>query len=166
MYQKDTERTHICGFHVHQQAWQEIGDLVKSKQVVNKTNQELSTCPCFNFTFCVTFCLSNAMKRSSPPAPRCFCNLPAVLSERNWNHKKRICFVCRNFYIDGAKPKCSWFMWADEVAFNKPNYIRHSPSILEDANSRIRPMRTQTILKDTEPDSHNQRSQLEEQSDS
>ncbi|KAI8092800.1 uncharacterized protein BX664DRAFT_236605, partial [Halteromyces radiatus] len=78
------------------------------------------------------FRVSNIFKKSSPRAPRCFCNRRVILSECDYKLERRLCFVCPNFYIDGARPKCSWFLWAEELAFNKPKYPRHSQQLLED----------------------------------
>ncbi|ORZ19636.1 hypothetical protein BCR42DRAFT_297392, partial [Absidia repens] len=78
------------------------------------------------------FRIFNELKKSSPLAPRCFCNRRVVLTECEYNQKRRICFVCPNFYVDGAKPKCSWFLWAEELAFNRPKYPRHSPLLIDE----------------------------------
>lgn len=130
--------TTICGFHVHERAWKAIGALIQSDNIIHKNNPELSTCPYFNFTFCVTFNLSNTMKKSSPRGPECFCKRPVILSESDNVRNARLCFVCPNFYIAGAKPKCSWFLWAEELAFSKPRHPRHSPLFLEEAQERIK----------------------------
>ncbi|KAI9301353.1 hypothetical protein BJ944DRAFT_169233, partial [Cunninghamella echinulata] len=100
-------------------------------------NPELSTCPFFNFTFCVAFRMTNDFKKLSPPVPKCFCNLRVVISENDFKGKRRISFTCPNFYIDGAKPKCSWFLWAEELVFNKPKYPRHSLQMAQEIHSQI-----------------------------
>jgi hypothetical protein len=133
----DSSTTTICGFHVHERAWRSIGALIQSENIIHKNDPELATCPFFNFTFCVTFNLSNTMKKSSPPGPECFCKRPVILSESDNIRNARLCFVCPNFYIAGAKPKCSWFLWAEELAFSKPRYPRHSPLLLDSARERV-----------------------------
>ncbi|KAI8331738.1 hypothetical protein BC941DRAFT_456081 [Chlamydoabsidia padenii] len=65
--------TGICGFHIHHDAWRAIGDMIRKDQLVDPNDPELSTCPWFNFTFCVTFSLSNTYKKQSPRGPNCFC---------------------------------------------------------------------------------------------
>lgn len=39
--------------------------------------------------------------------------------------RKRIAFKCPHFDIDGAKPKCVWSLWAEEVPFLKPKLPPH-----------------------------------------
>lgn len=125
----------ICGFHIHNAAWRTMGETIDSSQYVDKHHPELVTCPYFNFTFCVAFNLTNTIKTSSPRGrPQCFCQRQVILHESD--DKERLCFVCPNFYKDGAKPKCSWFLWADELAFSRPKYPRHGPELLKEAQAR------------------------------
>ena len=34
-------------------------------------------------------------------------------------------FTCPNYLIDGARPKCTWRLWASEVPFQKTNGCTH-----------------------------------------
>ncbi|KAL0078238.1 hypothetical protein J3Q64DRAFT_1610363, partial [Phycomyces blakesleeanus] len=63
-------------------------------------------------------------KRTYPPSP-CFCNVPIIVHELPNNGRKKIAFSCQNFYIDGARPKCSWFLWAEQVPFRRPRQNLH-----------------------------------------
>ncbi|CAO3611336.1 unnamed protein product [Cunninghamella echinulata] len=84
IYQKsDSIHSHICSFHVHYNAWSTISKQVHNNIPIDPMNPELSTCPFFNFTFCVAFRMTNNFKKLSPPVPKCFCNLRVVISKMN-----------------------------------------------------------------------------------
>ncbi|KAI8339078.1 hypothetical protein BC941DRAFT_422028 [Chlamydoabsidia padenii] len=118
----------MCGFHVHQQAWQRMGNQVKTKQVVDKDDPELWSCPYFNFTYCVVFRVTNQAKKASPLPPRCFCNKRTILTECDYNSKHRICFVC-------PLNKCNWMLWAEQVAFLRRTTPQHVTTSTDDTKA-------------------------------
>ncbi|CAG8472610.1 10613_t:CDS:2 [Cetraspora pellucida] len=110
----------ICGFHIHKDTWDAFFD---NPDRIYPYHPELSTCPFFNFTFCAYFRMRNNYPLSHPPPPLCFCGTPVVM--RFSARDRRLMFVCRNYLIDGARPKCTWHVYADLVAFEKPNGCTH-----------------------------------------
>ncbi|KAI8066821.1 hypothetical protein BC940DRAFT_319681 [Gongronella butleri] len=124
---------HICGFHVHGHAWR-----LALQNGGTIADNELRACPFFNFTYCILYHRTNLLPKSCPPVPECFCSRRVALKETNVGGGQiRLKFVCPNFYIDHAKPKCSWFLWADELAFTKPKHRRHDPQFFKDTIERI-----------------------------
>ncbi|GES76817.1 death-associated inhibitor of apoptosis 1 [Rhizophagus clarus] len=109
----------VCGYHIHKDAWDSFFD---RKYNVNAEHQELAICPFFNFTFCAFFNLRNSYPLSHPSPPNCFCGLPVMM--RHEFHGK-LMFTCPNYLIDGARPKCTWKLWANEVPFQKTNGCTH-----------------------------------------
>ncbi|KAG0187073.1 hypothetical protein DFQ28_006910 [Apophysomyces sp. BC1034] len=117
---------HICGFHIHQRPWDHYRQELHDGKELNPCNSELNICPAFNFTFCVVFSMTNIFRKSSPLVPKCFCNVPVILRELDNKGEQKIAFTCANFDVEGAKPRCSWFLWAGEVPFDKPKHSLHS----------------------------------------
>ncbi|CAB4427587.1 unnamed protein product [Rhizophagus irregularis] len=109
----------VCGYHIHKDAWDSFFD---RKYNINAEHQELAICPFFNFTFCAFFDLRNSYPLSHPSPPNCFCGLPVMM--RHEFHGK-LMFTCPNYLIDGARPKCTWKLWANEVPFQKTNGCTH-----------------------------------------
>ncbi|KAI8378010.1 uncharacterized protein BYT42DRAFT_605547 [Radiomyces spectabilis] len=119
-------RSNICGFHVHQRPWDEFRQRLRDGNDIDPCDSELDICPSFNYTFCVIFRANNPYKKTTPPPPKCFCNMPVILEEGSNKHEKRLYFTCRHLNIDGARPKCSWFLWAEDVPFYVPKYPLHA----------------------------------------
>ncbi|RIA88212.1 hypothetical protein C1645_775524 [Glomus cerebriforme] len=114
----------VCGYHIHKDAW----DSFFVNKHMNANHQELAVCPFFNFTFCAFFDLRNSYPLSHPPPPNCFCGLPVTMRYMNSRaefHGRKLMFTCPNYLIDGARPKCTWKLWADEVPFQRPNGCTH-----------------------------------------
>ncbi|KAF7726854.1 hypothetical protein EC973_008361 [Apophysomyces ossiformis] len=118
--------THICGFHVHQRAWDQFRKTLETGSNVDHHHPELDVCPAFNYTFCVIFRAMNEFPKRPPPVPRCFCNMPVIMRKITDAKTARMSFTCKNFDVEGAKPKCSWILWAEEVPFIKPRYPLHA----------------------------------------
>ncbi|KAG0164858.1 hypothetical protein DFQ30_009309 [Apophysomyces sp. BC1015] len=118
--------THICGFHIHQRAWDQFRRSLQFGSDVDPCHAELDICPAFNYTFCVIFRVNNEFPKRSPPVPRCFCNIPVIIRNVEGKRNVRMSFTCKNFDVEGAKPKCSWVLWAEEVPFIKPRYPLHA----------------------------------------
>ncbi|CAG8455252.1 25052_t:CDS:2, partial [Dentiscutata erythropus] len=115
-----SSRPAICGFHIHKDTWDIFFD---NPDRINPFHSELSTCSFFNFTFCAYFRKRNNYSLGHPPPPLCFCGVPVVM--RFSSRDRRLMFVCRNYLIDGARPKCTWHVYADQVAFEKPKGCTH-----------------------------------------
>ncbi|ORX60274.1 hypothetical protein DM01DRAFT_1332426 [Hesseltinella vesiculosa] len=124
--------SHICGFHVHDQAWQKI---LRDEPV---HDQELEACPYFNFTYCVYFQKTNNYDKACPPVPKCFCNSRVILHEALFPTKTRLQFVCPNFYLENARTKCSWLLAPEELAFRKPKNPRHDANFNTNTLHRLR----------------------------
>ncbi|KAJ8656300.1 hypothetical protein O0I10_008094 [Lichtheimia ornata] len=114
---QDEKAQKICGFHIHGKAWSTF----RERGRLDADDPELSVCPYFNFTFCVRFRVINDYSKQTLAVPRCFCGLRVKMAEQN----DRIVFKCPNYDIDGAKPKCAWNLWAEQVAFGKPQPLLH-----------------------------------------
>ncbi|CAG8753639.1 28094_t:CDS:2 [Gigaspora margarita] len=110
----------VCGFHIHKEIWDKFFD---NPSKINPYDRELSICPYFNFTFCVYFRKWNDYQKNHFPPPLCFCERPVIL--RNTSKNKPM-FVCSNYLINGAKPKCIYHVYADNQAFKKSENCIHS----------------------------------------
>ena len=114
---QDDKAQKICGFHIHGRAW----NMFRERGHLDVNDPELSVCPYFNFTFCVRFRVINDYSKQTLTVPRCFCGLRVKMAEQN----DRLVFKCPNYDIDGAKPKCAWNLWAEQVAFARPQPLLH-----------------------------------------
>jgi hypothetical protein len=114
----------ICGYHIHKDAWDSFFDYgcLYTRNLKFARHPELAICPFFNFTFCAFFDLQNSYPLSHPPPPNCFCGLPVTMRHDN---RGKLMFTCPNYLIDGARPKCTWKLWASEVPFQRPNGCTH-----------------------------------------
>lgn len=146
-YFSASSNKNICGFHVHQQAWQKMGAVIKKKQIVD--DPELHSCPYFNFTYCVVFRTTNTSKKSSPLSPRCFCNKRARMFEIDHNSKHRIYFACPSSSSESSHgSKCNWFVWAEELAFVRPKEPHHNsvlPLLMKHESSPTSPPQVANI---------------------
>ncbi|CAG8852542.1 22659_t:CDS:1, partial [Gigaspora margarita] len=109
----------ICGFYIHKEKWDKFFD---NPGKINLYDRELSICPYFNFTFYVFFRKWNNYQKDHFLPPLCFCERPIIL--RNTRTNKSM-FVCSNYLINGAKPKCTYYVYADNQAFKKSKYCIH-----------------------------------------
>ncbi|KAI8142612.1 hypothetical protein BJV82DRAFT_615499 [Fennellomyces sp. T-0311] len=138
-YRMEKNGGKICGFHVHQRAWDNFRERLKRNQDLDEHDPELMICPYFNYTFCVSFLYINDYARRYPKPPTCFCNLQVAISEEHVKEggriKKRIAFRCPHHAIDGAKPKCTWSCAAELVYFKPPRHPLHSVELLEHSSS-------------------------------
>jgi hypothetical protein len=120
---------YICGFHVHELAWNKLRNHLMQEGHLNADYQELRACPLFNFTFCTIFYITNDYPMKPPSVPLCFCNRPVIIRDNkavsSLNKLKVIEFTCQNCDIEGARPKCSWILRANEVAFPRPKQRLH-----------------------------------------
>ncbi|KAI9014541.1 hypothetical protein CLU79DRAFT_766313 [Phycomyces nitens] len=124
---QDKKRKHVCAFHVHKRPWDHFRKVLKDTGFVDCHSPELSVCPAFNFAFCVIFEVSNPYPKRPYSLSACFCNVSVTVQEVPTNGRKRIALTCHNFYIEGGRPKCSWFLWAEQVPFKKPSQTLHAP---------------------------------------
>ncbi|KAG2219807.1 hypothetical protein INT45_001139 [Circinella minor] len=137
------ERKRICGFHIHQRAWDGFRRQLLKGQDLDQHDPELRICPYFNYTFCVLFHYINDYPKKFPPTPKCFCNLQVIVAEvedydkDSGSYYQRIIFKCPHHDIDGAKPKCTWSLNAEEVPFRRPKYLLHSRD-LDEMVARLR----------------------------
>ncbi|KAI9498227.1 hypothetical protein BDB00DRAFT_504307 [Zychaea mexicana] len=125
------DRKRICGFHIHKRAWDSFRNKLQKGQDLDQHDSELSICPFFNYTFCVCFQYINDYPRRFPPTPKCFCSMHVIIAEVEEEQecggiRKRFAFNCPHHAIDGAKPKCTWSCWAEEVPFRRPKFALHS----------------------------------------
>ncbi|CAG8823559.1 7285_t:CDS:1, partial [Gigaspora margarita] len=150
-------RPAICGFHIHKDTWDIFFD---NPDRINPYHSELSTCSFFNFTFCAYFRKRNNYPLGHPPPPHCFCGIPVVM--RFSARDRRLMFVCRNYLIDGARPKCTWHVYADQVAFEKPKGCTHQMFKKQVTVGLVEPENEKTItnnnssLNDSKNDSSDQ----------
>ncbi|CAG8584702.1 4790_t:CDS:2 [Funneliformis caledonium] len=117
------QKDKICGYHIHKDTWDSFFD----SEGLDAEHPELAICPFFNFTFCAFFHLKNTFRLSHPPPPNCFCKLPVTMRyvySQDLN-REELKFVCPNYLIDGARPKCTWMLSASEVPFKRPNGCTH-----------------------------------------
>ncbi|CAG8754872.1 8083_t:CDS:2, partial [Ambispora leptoticha] len=112
----------FCGFHVHKRSWDMFMRAYMRNERVKRCERELSICPYFNFTFCIVFGIQNEYPKRHPPAPNCFCGKPVVLRTAR---DSRLMFSCANYHISGARPKCTWHLYAEEVPFNNTDFCTH-----------------------------------------
>ncbi|KAG9302880.1 hypothetical protein G9A89_022296 [Geosiphon pyriformis] len=106
----------ICGFHIHKDTW----DSFFNMRHKDPHHSELDVCPYFNFTFCAYFQLQNNFPKYHPPPPKCFCGLLVKMRTTMGAIPGRLQFTCPNYQINGARPKCTWHLWAQEVPFERP----------------------------------------------
>ncbi|KAI7861403.1 hypothetical protein BDF14DRAFT_1887222 [Spinellus fusiger] len=118
-------RSLICGFHLHKRAWDLFRDRLYDKKEFNPSDIELSVCPLFNLTFCIIFGVTNQYHKRTVMTPTCFCNANVVLYEEKLRNKSNFLLTCPNFFIDGARPKCSWSLHANRVPFKKTDRPTH-----------------------------------------
>jgi hypothetical protein len=133
-YQLAADNNHIkikyvCGFHVHERSWNKLRKKLSEGGLITADHPELTTCPLYNFTFCVTFYLTNQYPKCPPSLPVCFCNRTVILRESPTkppsDQSRLFEFTCANCDIEGVKPKCSWILRAKEVAFPRPKHKIH-----------------------------------------
>ncbi|KAK9718166.1 hypothetical protein K7432_005709 [Basidiobolus ranarum] len=114
----------ICGFHIHKKAWDSFFSGKTSVHLNNDNFQhrELKLCPFFNFTFCVYFRLSNAYSKQYPVTPTCFCGGRVIINRtyREGKNYRRYGFGCPNYKIGGRRERCTWFLWAEQLRFDRP----------------------------------------------
>ncbi|CAJ0917338.1 21465_t:CDS:2, partial [Entrophospora sp. SA101] len=63
-----------------------------------------------------------------PSVPRCYCKRPIVLTRITTpGNIGRWYMACASYHVSvpGAKPKCSFFKWADEVLYDKNDQCFH-----------------------------------------
>ncbi|KAI9027339.1 hypothetical protein CLU79DRAFT_717359 [Phycomyces nitens] len=124
----DQGQTNICAFHIHKRPWNMLRQYSRDTGLVDCNNSEFTVCPVFNFTFCVLLKVSNPYPKRPCFRRKCFCNTFVVLKEvKDVSNRTLFAFTCPNFYIDGARPKCSWFLWAENVPFENPGFTLHTP---------------------------------------
>ncbi|CAI2172386.1 13950_t:CDS:2 [Funneliformis geosporum] len=130
------QKDKICGYHIHKDTWDSFFD----SESLDAEHPELAICPFFNFTFCAFFNLKNTYQLSHPPPPKCFCKLPATMRyvDSQDLNREELKFVCRNYLIDGARPKCTWMLSASEVPFQRPNGCTH-PLQKQGSNKLLEP---------------------------
>ncbi|KAI8890885.1 hypothetical protein K501DRAFT_205354 [Backusella circina FSU 941] len=116
----------VCGFHVHEYAWKKFRGIVDHGHFLKPDHLELQSCPFFNFTFCTLFDVENEYECMTPTVPLCSCKRPVIQKTERKGTTPEIVFVCKNADIDGARPKCSWYLPAKRTAFPKPKYRLHS----------------------------------------
>ncbi|KAL0083000.1 hypothetical protein J3Q64DRAFT_1850188 [Phycomyces blakesleeanus] len=122
---------YVCAFHVHERPWNKFRKQLKNTGSIDSYDFELDVCPVFNYTSCVILETFNRyLKRPCFPI-KCFCELDAVVKRVDKDGKKKLALTCPNFFIDGARPKCSWYLYAEQVAYESPGYSIHTIRVKE-----------------------------------
>jgi hypothetical protein len=108
----------VCGFHVHEASWKIFLQRFQDGGAVDSGYSELSTCPQYNFTFCVTFCVNSKYKLEPPMGlPKCYCNKHVELCKHD---KLGYRFVCKN------RRHCAWILSALQTTGLSPKERVHS----------------------------------------
>ncbi|ORX85219.1 hypothetical protein K493DRAFT_341818 [Basidiobolus meristosporus CBS 931.73] len=114
----------ICGFHIHKKAWDSFffGKMPPYRYNDNFEHKELKLCPYFNFTFCVYFRLSNPFAKQYHITPTCFCGQNVTINRtyREGKNYRRYGFGCPNYKRYHSREKCTWFLWAEDLRFERP----------------------------------------------
>lgn len=105
----------ICAFHVHEEAWNRYRENLRKEIPLDETDDELKSCPAFNFTFCTVFRMVNTLMKEFPRVPRCYCNRPVKRYQFHHRYNNRAFFTCSNFF--DCVNCCYWFAWAEDTRF-------------------------------------------------
>lgn len=138
------EATYVCGFHVHEFAWNKLLNILSKKKEIRVDHPEFRACSMFNLTFCSLFSITNHYPKRPPSLPLCFCDRPVIMRET-----REIEFTCQNCDIEGARPKCSWVLPAQQIAYPKPDRRLHH-RVSQETYSEIKQARLDWIKSQIE----------------
>ncbi|KAI9249194.1 hypothetical protein BDA99DRAFT_223312 [Phascolomyces articulosus] len=125
-YNKE-QQVPVCLFHVHKDFWDVCRRKLHEGRPIDKLDPALSSCPAFNFVFCLILRQQNALsKRTHLIPPNCYCNRPSRIIDNVAQYHHRPFLACQYLESSDHPVRCGYFVFIENARFKPPDSLIHS----------------------------------------